>query len=145
MYEEASDSESSHRNKPSPKKLKFPPPGNSMDRKVIKLPTKAHDNNPIQKSTKNTITPSEVKVKAHVQRKPKIKQSKVSSKSKTPVHKNDNCIDLPTLQLMRSMEKECFDLAKKKNQENPNPQIAKASREWKELFKNRNTNSCSQK
>ena len=69
----------------------------------------------------------------------------MSWKSKTPVHENKNCIDLPTLQLMRSMEKECFDLAKKKNKDNPTPQIAKASREWKELFKNRNTNSCSQK
>ena len=143
MYEDASDSESSHHNKPSPKKLKFPPPGNSTDNKLIKFHTMAHDDKPTQKSTKNTKSHSEVvKVKAHIRRKPKIKQSKVSLNSKTRVQKNDNCIDLTTIQLMRSMENECFEIAKKKNKDNPTPQIAKASREWKELFKNRNTDSC---
>jgi len=43
------------------------------------------------------------------------------------------------------MEKECFDQAKKKNKENPSPQIVKASMEWKELFKNRNINSKAKK
>ena len=140
MYEEDSDSNSSEKKKPSPKKLKFPTTVNSKETKAPQPDTNFCTNNVSQKPT-DPHTASEIIVKSYIRRKPKIKQCKVSSKSKTPVHRNKNSVDLPTLQLIRSMEKECFDQAKKKNKENPSPQIVKASMEWKELFKNRNINS----
>ena len=55
---------------------------------------KVDNNNPIQKSTK-TITASGIKVKAYIRRKPKIKQFKVSLKSKTLVCKKKIVLTCP--------------------------------------------------
>ena len=55
IYEEGSESKSSDHNKPSPKKLKFPPPDNSMDRNVTKSLAKDATNNPIQNQLRPTL------------------------------------------------------------------------------------------
>ena len=113
MFEDDSDSNSSDQKKPSPKKLNFPTIVNTKATKTPQPDTNDCTNNVCKQPTESHSA-SEIIVKSYTRRKPKIKQCKVSSKSKTPIHRNKNSVDLPTLQLIRSLEKECFDQAKKK-------------------------------